>query len=118
MTILISFFVSISTKRKLYKLSFRFLSFNSPHSLYFHTDFSHSQPHSTHSHPNSPQSHSYSLHYHPQSSHSPYSVPRFPIPAFTDSQQMNKFIYAVGCNEVIIYVNKKNPINNVLRSKQ
>ena len=36
-------------------------------------------PHFQHSHPDSPRSH-----------HSPYSVPRFPIPDFTDSQKTNK----------------------------
>ena len=45
---------------------------NSPHS---HPDSSHSQPDSLHSRPDSPHSH-----------HSSHSVPRFPIPAFTDSQ--------------------------------
>ena len=52
----------------------------------------HSHPYSSHSHPDSPHSHPDSPHSHhsqadsPHSHHSPHSVPRFPIPAFTDSQ--------------------------------
>ena len=72
-----------------------------PHSPHSHPDSSHF-PHSQHSHPHSPHSHPDSLHSHldsprsqpdyprsqpdsPHSHHSPHSVPRFLIPAFTDS---------------------------------
>ena len=61
---------------------------NSPHSHCYsphsHPYFPNSHPDSQHSHPDSPHSH----HSHPDSSHShhsPHSVPRFPIPAFTGS---------------------------------
>ena len=46
-------------------------------------------PDSPHSHPDSPRSHPDSL----RSLHSPYSVPRFPIPAFTDSLFFISFGY-------------------------
>ena len=58
-------------------------------------DSPHSHPDSLHSHPDSPHSHFDSPHPHPnfprsypdslRSHHSPHSVPRFPIPAFTYS---------------------------------
>ena len=69
---------------------------NSPH---YHPDSPHSHPYSPHSHPDSPYFyHSYpdSPHFHnphldsQQSDHSPHSVPRFPISAFTDSR---KFLF-------------------------
>ena len=52
---------------------------HSPHSQ-------HSHPHFPHSHSDSPHHHHDSPHYHPDSPLSHHSVPRFPIPAFTDSQ--------------------------------
>ena len=61
---------------------------DSPHSDHSHPDFPHSHhshpdyPHSHHSHPDFLNSHPDS----PYSHHSPHSVPRFPIPTFTDSQ--------------------------------
>ena len=58
---------------------------HSPHSPHSHPDSQYSHPHSPHSHPDSRHSHFYSLHYQPHSRHSPRSVPRFLIPAFTDS---------------------------------
>ena len=49
-------------------------------------------PHSSHSHPDSSHFHPafppLSLHSHLHSPHFPHSVPRFPIPAFTDSQRI------------------------------
>ena len=85
--------------RKLDFISFFFvfffvsIPFYSPHShpLYPHShpDFLRSHldslcfhPDSPRSHPNSPRSHPDSTRSHP----TPYSVPSFPIPAFTDSQ--------------------------------
>ena len=78
---------------------------DSPHSLHSHPDSHHSQPDSVHSlhfhpyahyfHPDSLHSHHsqsaspHSPHFQPDSllsHHSLHSVPRFPIPAFTDSQ--------------------------------
>ena len=83
---------------------------NSPHShlysLHFHPDSPHSRPSSPHSHPDSlhshhfhsdsphlhpdsPHSHSDSPHSHPDSRpshHFCHSVPRFPIPAFTEAE--------------------------------
>ena len=67
----------------------------STYSPHFLPDYPHSHPDSPHSHPNSPHSppdspHPYpdSPHYHPGSPHLHHflhSVPRFPIPVFTDS---------------------------------
>ena len=69
-----------------------------PYSPHSHPDSPHSHPYSLYSYPDSPHSHPYSLHSHldfphsphshtesPHSHHSLHSVPRFPIPAFTDS---------------------------------
>ena len=58
---------------------------HSPHSPQSHPDSQYSHPQSPHSHPDFPHSHFYSLHSQPHSRHSPRSVPRFPMPAFTDS---------------------------------
>ena len=75
-----------------------------PHSYHSHPD-SHAfppwSPHSHHSHSDSPHSH----HSHPVSSHShhsPHSVPRFPIPAFTDSQKFMLCIW--DCISVLLYM--------------
>ena len=65
-----------------------------PHFLYSHPDYPHSHldsPHSQHFHSHSPRSHPDFPRSHPdspRSHHSPHSVPRFPIPAFTDSQNV------------------------------
>ena len=63
---------------------------NSPHdSPHSYPDSHHSPPDSHHSHPDSPHSLPDSLHSHldsPHSYHSLHSVPRFLIPAFTDSR--------------------------------
>ena len=55
-----------------------------PDSTHFQRDCPRSHPDSPHSHPDSSYSHPDSPHYH----HSPHSVPRFPILAFTDSQSL------------------------------
>ena len=79
MTILISFFFSISGKKKFgfYKHFFVFFYFYS-------IPFPHSHPYSPHSHPDSPHSHPYSPHSHPGSPHShpdyPHSHPYSPHP--------------------------------------
>ena len=75
----------------------KILTKNHPDSPHSHPDSPHSHLYSPHSHPHSPHSHSDSPHSHLDSSRShpdfrrshpdsPYSVPRFPILAFTDSQ--------------------------------
>ena len=109
MPVLISFFSNFSKKKiGFYKLSFRFFNFNSiPHIRIFISSFSTQIPRIPTQIPRIPtlipriptsfpafpafpprfpafpspflHSHSHSLHY-------PHSVPRFPIPAFTDSQ--------------------------------
>ena len=98
MTILISFFFFQFQEKKgigFFQLFFRFFLFlfhsipriPTPHSQHSHPESLHS-PHSQHSHPHSPHSHPDSPHSHPDyphSDHSSHSVPRFPIPAFTDS---------------------------------
>ena len=66
-----------------------------PDSPYSHPDSPHSKPRFPAFHPGSPHSHFDSPHPHPnfprsypdslRSDHSPHSVPRFPIPAFTYS---------------------------------
>ena len=71
---------------------------DSPHSQHSHPDSPHSHSYSPHSYSDSPHFHPYSSHFHPDPPHSPHlhhafwhshhllhSVPRFPIPAFTDS---------------------------------
>ena len=64
---------------------------NHPHSLHSHTDSWYFHPdslHFPHYHSDSPQSHHDSPRFHadyPRSHHSPHSVPRFSILAFTDS---------------------------------
>ena len=55
------------------------------------------------SHPYSPHSHLSSPYFHPDSPHShhsPHSVPRFPIPAFTDSQDFinRNFVFSIFIN--------------------
>ena len=65
------------------------LTKNHPDSPHSHAEFLHSHPDSPHSHLDSPRSHPGSPRSHPDSlhsHHSPHSVPRFPIPTFTDSQ--------------------------------
>ena len=59
-------------------------SLHSPHSQHSHPDSPHSHPDFPPSHLDSPRSHPDS----PRSYHSPHSVPRFPIPAFTGSRNM------------------------------
>ena len=91
----------------------KILTRNLPDSPYPHLNFPHSHPysphsrpdsphsrHSPHSHPDSPHSHLDSSRSHPDSPrshpdspcshHSPHSVSRFPIPAFTDSPKFMK----------------------------
>ena len=100
----------------------KILTKNHPDSLHSHSDSPHSypdsphsHPHSTNSHPDSPHSplsphpHPYSPHSHldsphshpdspcshpdsPRSHHSPYSVPRFSIPAFTDNRECSYMV--------------------------
>ena len=114
MTILISFFFfQFQEKKKIgfYKPNCFFsicISFYCQHS---HPYSPHSDPHSQHFHPDSPHSHpdsphSYldSPHFHPdspRSHHSPHSVPRFPIPAFTD---ICLFIYLFYLNLYLLLV--------------
>ena len=81
-----------------------------PHSPHSHPDSSHSHPDSPQSHPDSPHSNPDPPHSHldsprshpespcshpdsPRSHHFPHSVPRFPIPSFTDSPAGVKFQY-------------------------
>ena len=80
MTILIFFFNFSKTNFINFHFGFLFQLY-SPHS---HTDSWHSYPYSLHSHPYS----WYAQHSHPDFPnfhHFPHSVPRFPIPTFTDS---------------------------------
>ena len=58
----------------------------SPHSQHSHPHFPHSHSDSPHHHHDSPHYHPDSQLSHPDSPLSHHSVPRFPIPAFTDSQ--------------------------------
>ena len=63
--------------------------YSHPYSPHYYPDSRHSHPNSSHSH----HSHPDSLHSHPDSLHSnhfPHAVPRFPIPAFTDSRFLYK----------------------------
>ena len=62
-----------------------YFPYSHPYSPHSHPESLHSYPHSPHSHTDSSHSHPYFLHSHPLFPHSPHSVPRFPIPAFTDS---------------------------------
>ena len=103
MTILISFFSSFRKKRKLVLINFFFVFFSI--SIPFYS--SHSHPCSPHSHPDSLHSDLNSPRSHPDSTrshHSPHSVPRFPILAFTDSHIKSQ-IYVVSKNKIAYLFN-------------
>ena len=90
-----------------------------PDSLHSHPDSPHYYPDSSHSNPDSPHSHQDSPHSHldsPRSHYSPHSVPRFPIPGFTD--RLLRLIhneYTWECNRKL---KKKSPEMNIVHITQ
>ena len=89
---------------------------DSPHSHHLdypcsHPDFPHCHPDFPQSYPDSPRFHLNSL----RSHHSPHSVPRFPIPAFTDSLKLPsaKFLLKSLTSNKSTLVQKSKYLNSI-----
>ena len=88
-----------------------FPTFPSPWLPVFSPCFPRSHPDFSHSYPDSPRFHLHSL----RSHHSPHSVHRFPIPAFTDSLKLPsvKFLLKSLTSNKLILVQKSKYLNSI-----